>query len=97
MRALLLAALLFGCASEEPEPSQSLAEKQCAEGGRSYKIGASWSCSDGCNQCKCVQLSGEALVETTTAACDATPPFVVDSAMPVDTGTTVVSDSRADG
>jgi hypothetical protein len=92
MRALLFAVLLIGCASEEPEPPQSLTDKQCVEGGKIYKLGATWDCSDGCNTCKCVDRG----VEQTTMACDSSPPFVVDTAAPEDTRSPAVDTAVAD-
>lgn len=83
MRAFFLALCIAGCASEEPEPAQSLTEKQCVEGGKIYKLGATWECSDGCNSCKCE----DGVVNATKVGCDASPPFMVDSAAPEDTRT----------
>jgi hypothetical protein len=92
MRALCFALFLVGCSSEEPEPAQSLADKQCVEGGKVYKLGATWDCSDGCNSCKCVAEG----VEQTTMACDASPPFTVDTAAPADTRTPATDTAVAD-
>lgn len=79
MRWLLVLALL-GCSSEEPDPPASLTEKQCNDGGKLYQLGQTWACADGCNTCKC----GEQGVESTLMACDAAPPFNVDSSTPAD-------------
>jgi hypothetical protein len=92
-----LAFAVVGCSSEEPEGPGTLNEKQCVEGGKAYKPGAKWACSDGCNQCSCTT---EGLVESTTMACDTMPPFMVDTAMGTDTKTatdTAVSDAVTDG
>ena len=98
MRVMVLCLFLIGCSSSEPEPQGgSLNEPFCKDGGRAFKVGATWDCSDGCNKCKCV---GQDLIESTTMACvDSAPPFAVDTAVPADTFTpakdTAVSDSPA--
>lgn len=52
MRVLLLCVVLVGCSSSDPDPAAgSLNEPFCKDGGRAFKVGAAWDCSDGCNRC----------------------------------------------
>jgi hypothetical protein len=61
--ALCLVGLLVGCSSEStPTPP-----KTCTEGGKTYALGATWRCSDGCNTCSCTAEG----MSTTLIACDA--------------------------
>ncbi|MGZ3423598.1 MAG: hypothetical protein ACXVEF_12125 [Polyangiales bacterium] len=66
---LLLVTLFIGCSSESTPPSTtdagSDASKSCTEGGKTHASGESWTCSDGCNHCTCM----DGVVASTTLAC----------------------------
>lgn len=49
-RALLVALLvaLCGACGGEDETEQT-----CTEGGKTHRVGESWTCADGCNRCSC--------------------------------------------
>jgi hypothetical protein len=44
---------------------EQCSKKGCREGGNKYKNGESWTCSDGCNTCRCINGS----VASTKMAC----------------------------
>jgi hypothetical protein len=105
MRALLLTLLLgvlsvvgIGCSDDaKPETEPLKQDGVCTEGGRTYKSGERWTCSDGCNSCGC----DKGVISSTTMACvDADPPFMFDTNVPSETSTptdTSVADATDGG
>ena len=58
--AVVMLGTLAGCAPDEGT------EVTCTEGGKRYKPGDSWLCSDNCNQCNCYS---DGLITMTGKAC----------------------------
>jgi len=59
--AALALALLCGCSDDGAT---------CSDGGRTFRSGDQWTCSDGCNGCAC---DGDGKISSTAALCTGPP------------------------